>query len=332
VITSQVIPLLSLANKYGVMPLREACGEALGTTLEPSNVFFLLDIAEKFDCTSLRGACGKYLAENFGELMEQDRLMNLDVDTWVEMLKNDEIKVKSEGELLKYVINYATKIKDKELSKSALEKMLPHIRFIFLPAKLLVEIEHDPQLKGVQCLHELLYEAYKYKAVPEKYRTRIQRRKFVDIFTWNPDPNVQISDDGCTVTKTGPGGWNTRINGSVEFEGGNPTWEVTFDQINSDRSGMVVGIAPKDHAVGSFDQCVGIGMSGGMYRTTTKGSSISVSTAKKVRVEVDFSTNTANFYLDRSLYATGHFDWKAIYPTLFMHYTSDSVTLSFGQE
>jgi len=300
--------------------------------LESGNVFFLLDIAEKFNCTSLRGACGKYLAENFGELMEQDQLMNLDVDTWVEMLKNDEIKVKSEGELLKYVIHYATKIKDKEKSKSAFEKMLPNIRFAFLPSKLLIDVEQDPQLKDVQCLHDLLFEAYKFKAVPEKYRAEVKRRKFVDTFAWNPDPNVKISEDGCTVSKTGPSGWNTRINGSVEFDGGNPSWEVTFDHINSDRSGMVVAIAPKDHPVGSFDQCVGIGMSGGLYRTTLSGAATAANTVKKVRVEVDFSTNTASFYLDKILYATGHFDWKAIYPTLFMHYASDQVTLSFGQE
>jgi len=321
-----------MAHSYGVMPLKEACGEALSNTLEPSSVFYLLDVAEKYETISLRGKCGKYLAENFGDLMEMGRLAPLDVDTWVEMIKNDEIKVKSEAELLKYVIQYVTHIKDKERSKDALEKLLPHIRFAYLPVKTLVDLESDERLNGVKCLHDLLYDAYKYKAIPEKFKKGLRRRKFVDIFTWNADAAIKLSDDGLTVQKTGTNGWNLRVTGSAEFDSGNPSWELTLDNVNNDRSGLVIGIAPKDHPVASFDQCVGIGMSGGMYRTTVKLNTSSVSVARKVRVEVDFLSKTANFFLDGSLYATGQFDWKVVVPSLFMHYLNDKITLGFNPD
>jgi len=332
VVSSQIIPLLAMAHNYGVIPLKEACGEALGNTLESSSVFYLLDVAEKYECTSLRSKCGKYLAENFGDLMEMGRLMPLDVDTWVEMIKNDEIKVKSEAELLKFIIQYAMNIKEKEKSMDALERMLPHIRFPYLPVKTLVELESDERMKGVKCLHELLFDAYKYKALPQKAKKGLRRRKFVDIFTWNPDSSIKLSDDGLTVQKTATNGWNLRVTGNVEFDSGNPSWEITLDHVNNDRSGLVIGIAPKDHPVASFDQCVGIGMSGGMYRTTAKLSTSSASVARKVRVEVDFLNKTASFYLDGSLYATGHFEWKIVVPSVFMHYVNDKITLGFNPD
>jgi len=329
VVSSQAIPLLSLANDYGVIPLRESCGEAIGSTLESGNIFFLLHVADKFSCKSLRTACGRYLAENFGDLMEQDRLMQLDVDTWVEMLKNDEIKVKSEYELLKYVVHFAKQFKEKGEMISTLEKMLPNIRFPFLPAEMLVEIENDSTFKGVKCLKDLLFEAYKYKAIPEIMKKNgPSRRKFVEIFTWNSDSALTISDDGCTVTKIGGNGWNLKVVGSVEFDSGNPSWEISLGHINHDRSGLVIGIAPKDHPVSSFDQCVGIGMSGGMYKTIHKGGS--ASSAQKVKVEVDFLSKNVQFSLDKVLYATGHFEWKEIVPVVFMHYTSDTITASFN--
>jgi hypothetical protein len=50
----QLNPLLALAHEYGVVPLTEACGEVLGKSLEPENVFELLEIANKFKSDSLR--------------------------------------------------------------------------------------------------------------------------------------------------------------------------------------------------------------------------------------------------------------------------------------
>lgn len=60
-------------------------------------------------------------------------------------------------------------------------------------------------------------------------------------------------------------------------------------------------------------------MSGGLYRTTQRGTG-SATYARRIRVEVDFNTNTVNYYTDKNLYATGTFQWKVIVPTVFLHY------------
>jgi hypothetical protein len=85
--SENVIPLLSLANYYAVLPLKEACGQILADQLNDDNVFYLLDICEKYHVSNLRTSCAEYLAENFGQLLKTDKLMELDPETWTEMLK-----------------------------------------------------------------------------------------------------------------------------------------------------------------------------------------------------------------------------------------------------
>lgn len=51
--TADLIPLLSLANYYAVMPLKEACGEILGTQITGDKwdtMEFLLMMAVYFIC------------------------------------------------------------------------------------------------------------------------------------------------------------------------------------------------------------------------------------------------------------------------------------------
>ncbi len=87
VTSDEVIPLLSLANYYAVLPLKESCGQILADQLNEDNVFYLLDLCEKYSVNNLRTACAEYLAENFGQLLKTDKLNELDPETWSEMLK-----------------------------------------------------------------------------------------------------------------------------------------------------------------------------------------------------------------------------------------------------
>lgn len=115
-----VIPLLSLANYYAVMPLKEACGQILAEQLSDDNVFYLLDICEKYSVGNLRTSCAEYLAENFGQLLKTDKLMELDPETWAEMLKSDDIQIQSEEDAYTAVLRYANQF-EKEKRDKALE-------------------------------------------------------------------------------------------------------------------------------------------------------------------------------------------------------------------
>lgn len=50
--------------------------------------------SENFDVKSLRTACCEHLAQNFGELLDGDKLSELKPAAWVEMLQADDLQIK----------------------------------------------------------------------------------------------------------------------------------------------------------------------------------------------------------------------------------------------
>jgi hypothetical protein len=88
-----------MSNYYGVYSLKDYCGELISKTVDTDNVFSLVEIAKQYSCTQLESECATFLAENFGEMLKQDKLMQLDVDTWIKMLKSDDIQVTSEEDV-----------------------------------------------------------------------------------------------------------------------------------------------------------------------------------------------------------------------------------------
>ena len=88
-----------MSNYYGVFALKDYCGDLISKTIDIDNVFSLIDIAKQYSCGQLETECAAFLAENFGEMLKQDKLMQLDVDTWAKMLKSDDIQVTSEEDV-----------------------------------------------------------------------------------------------------------------------------------------------------------------------------------------------------------------------------------------
>jgi len=240
--TEDVIQLLSLSNYSGVEPLKESCGELLGSQLTGDSLFYLLDICEKFACTNLKKMCAEYLAENFGDLLEADKLMDLDAETWTEMLKSDEIKVTSEEEIFKAVIRYANQHRDKR--DLILEQVLPSIRFPLLPTKFLVEkVEGDLTLQHLPCLHKLLHETYRYKAYPASVTSfRTKMRKGTHWFDTTSLPGgVVASDENRTVSVQGNGAQLRTIKALPSFDEGVSYREFKVVQMST--SGLWIGVA-----------------------------------------------------------------------------------------
>lgn len=88
--------LIALTNYYGIHSLKELCGELLGAIVDGDNLFYLLDLSENFDVKTLRTACCEHLAENFGDLLDGDKLAELKPSSWAEMLQADNLQIKYE--------------------------------------------------------------------------------------------------------------------------------------------------------------------------------------------------------------------------------------------
>jgi len=175
----------------------------LGKNIDDDNVFYLLEIVQQYSCSKLNQECAEYLAENFGDMLKKDKLMGLEVDTWVEMLKSDDIQVHTEEDVFDAVLRYADQF-DLKKRLEVLEKTLPHVRFQILSSQFLVEkVENNPKLNGVNIIHQLLHETYRYKAYPSgNASAKTKPRKGSIMWDNEGSPDVEISGDKFTAKNT----------------------------------------------------------------------------------------------------------------------------------
>jgi hypothetical protein len=139
-----------LSNYYGVLSLKDHCGELLGKNVDMDSVFYLLEVAHQYSCSKLEEYCAEFLAEHFGEMLKKDKLMQLDPGTWVKMLASDDIQVSSEEDIFESLLRYVDQF-DKQKRLEALELILPQIRFPLLSTHFLLEsVETNPKLEGVK--------------------------------------------------------------------------------------------------------------------------------------------------------------------------------------
>jgi len=212
--SDEVVPLLAMANYYGVFSLKDHCGEILGKNVDIDSVFYLLEISHQYSCNKLDSDCAEYLAENFGEMLKKDKLMQLDPGTWAKMLQSDDIQVSSEEDVFEAVLRYTDQY-EKAKRLAALEEILPSVRFPLLSSEYLVDkVEGNPKLDGVKNLHTLLHDTFRYKAYPASVPTvNVNPRKGITMFDEeNSHPNVTISSDRVTATcsdRSGSGNWTT---------------------------------------------------------------------------------------------------------------------------
>lgn len=55
----KLLDMLSVSNYYGVEPLKEACGRALGEQVTQDNVAQFIELADRYSSSHLRQACVK---------------------------------------------------------------------------------------------------------------------------------------------------------------------------------------------------------------------------------------------------------------------------------
>jgi len=253
-------------------------------------------------------------------------MYELPVNTFAHVLQRE--LTLPELDIFQAVVKWLTKNGgDEETQRTLME----HIRFPLIAAQDLVSIVKPTKLVPL----EFYLEAIEFHATtctgtiasPIKFKPRGSQC----LFTWIPDQKAAISENGLSIEKKGSSAWNLVVFGSQDFTSGKHFWEILIDTISSDRSGLVIGIAPKDHQSSRFDECMGVGMNGGLYRVaaTPQQAQTNISRANRVRVELDFTTNTVNFLINRTVFASGNLLWKAVRPVVFMYYHSDRVTVTF---
>jgi len=184
--------------------------------------------------------------------------------------------------------------------------------FKVLSKKEVFALKSDAQFYQLDDLEEMITEEFKRKT-----------------FAWMPERSCKLTNDNCTATKSGGSNWDCVVMGSEELSVGVVVWEYIFDRVSSDRSGMAVGLCKPDCGAGSYSSVIGFGMTGSGYGGVTIQNSSFIVSATKIRVKADFDSARIEFYVDKTLVASGSIPVGIYKACVFLYYNNDAVTLNF---
>ncbi|KAL6046058.1 BTB/POZ domain containing protein [Balamuthia mandrillaris] len=310
--------LLELAHEYGVSPVKEECGVFLFNSSKEIQAGKLLEIVEEFQTRKLETLVAEHLATNFESLLEENTLWDLNVSTWVELLKSDKVQIAREEELFNAALRFADKkAKNKKERKQILEQLLPHIRYAFCSPQFLVEeVEQNEELMAVQALKDGLYYAFRWRVCPKAANPLILERRCGSLnvsLQWDPSQPFTygiytISEDGFEAHKTTMPGTIYILRTTEMLEAPGAYYYEILVKTLSGSSEVHIGLATTSFAFNSaylrangsyfYDRTSGI-----MQGNQTITSAPSLANGDRIGFLVDFSNSTLEIFRnDQSVY------------------------------
>jgi len=366
-----VIPLLALADEYGTVPLKESCGAFALDKINENNWFDLYEVAKMYNEQSLVNDCLSFVAENIEPLLlDTNSYLTLNQDTIIDILQRDDVTC-SEVDLFNMVVDWYEKhpqnqqdsifdqkqpIESSTTSEPAtptsamftpqtidLAKVMSHIRWVLMgPQKLIIEIKKHI---GKYLTMEDYESAMEFFAIPRRFtqvttkEKKFKSRRGLCPFVWDCTyNNFTLSNDDRTITKHGANNWDLVAFSSVAMESGLHYWQVRIDHINTDKSGMSIGLTsdrnlrPDGYTIGTS-----LGCAGSIYGCTSAFNSnlgdysvMVISAGDIVGFLVDFIEDEITIYKNGRLTFRGlqrPSDLKQVYATVFLFYSGDQVSL-----
>eukprot|EP01120_Amphizonella_sp_Union-15-10_P015028 TRINITY_DN757_c0_g1_i1.p1 TRINITY_DN757_c0_g1~~TRINITY_DN757_c0_g1_i1.p1 ORF type:complete len:463 (-),score=81.12 TRINITY_DN757_c0_g1_i1:110-1498(-) len=243
----QVVPLLKMAHAYNIVPLKEECANVLGDHVSESNVFDFIDNFKEYECEALERRCGNFLAKNFKDLLDGDRIMSCGVGTWIGIIKSDDVKIDTETQVFEAVMKYCNQFKGEKRDES-LNKLLPLIRWVHMTPRYLIEhVEGDKTIQHLPIIKELLNQTFKTKLYP-KYQSNLitTYRTFSCVFL-KVGSKVTLSKNNTQAKFTGYGWQGSALCSPVN---------CYFVKLVSGCGNLMLGMGPK-----------GINIEGNNYQT-----------------------------------------------------------------
>eukprot|EP00027_Filamoeba_sp_ATCC50430_P015101 CAMPEP_0168576342 /NCGR_PEP_ID=MMETSP0413-20121227/20187_1 /TAXON_ID=136452 /ORGANISM="Filamoeba nolandi, Strain NC-AS-23-1" /LENGTH=474 /DNA_ID=CAMNT_0008609993 /DNA_START=79 /DNA_END=1503 /DNA_ORIENTATION=- len=253
--SKDLVKVVQITFALGISLLKEDCAVQIFRNSTTHDVGYCLDLAHKYECSRLEAECASFLAKEFDDLLKQEVLFTLPVSTWKQLLHNDEIKARSEQDICESVFKLVHLIaKDQEHKVAILNELLPEIRIPFLSGKYIIS-HIEPWEYQVPVLHNLLYEAFKYKACPKRSRLNLSPRRGL-LFQWSTErksTGIKVKDTNVLTHVGGQSTWQS-ITAAEYYTTGVHTW--SFKIISNVSNWMFIGIATKDWS-GWTDQSSG---------------------------------------------------------------------------
>lgn len=217
--------------------------------------------------------------------------------------------------------------------------MLNHVRLPLIKAHDLITIVKPSGLVSADKYMQLM----EYKAYPQAFQKEqstdinYQSRESKAQFRWcnnHGSTDYVLTNGGSSVEKVKNSGWNMVMMSDKAFTSGLNSWSISVDKINSDRSGMVIGVvSDPNHPSDGYKSCSGLGMSGYAYNVSKQVSAYGAKQGDHVHVIVDFDRDVITFRLNDTVIGTSvkaPSMMKVVYACVFIYFESNKITAHFG--
>ncbi|XP_013393274.1 BTB/POZ domain-containing protein 17 isoform X2 [Lingula anatina] len=172
-----VIPVLVLADKYNLLPLKESCAEYMASHLAEScsacTIVSWYQYAKTCDLKEFEKICCKFIVLNIGIVILSEDWVRLDKSNLMDFLRRSDMVIESEFALFNAVVSWMISAEHVEDIEENLEDIVPLIRFPWMKPQELSDLEHlDFVNKYYKYFAPHILSAYRYHAVIEEYRTK----------------------------------------------------------------------------------------------------------------------------------------------------------------
>jgi hypothetical protein len=288
------------------------------------NLLFFLDVVDRYKVEELEAACGWHIAQNFDQLLQEDKLKDLSPTTWAAILKSDDLDVASEEDLFHAVLAYVNQWAEVDKRESIMELLLPHLRFHLMSIKFLQEeVETNPLIMKSPTLFYLLYQAYrvlvlrgggnKEGILPPAFLggtgegglPLLCHRRRAGSFQFDASfySLIVVSESGSKATFSTSQGWTT-MRTQHSFTPTHPYVQFKLEGTATVMIGAGIGsINPSGYA-GQYNNCWQIYSHGSLYTgaaaTATTTTTPTFGANDVIGVAVDFEKQTIRFFKNGS--------------------------------
>ncbi|KAL0480514.1 BTB/POZ domain-containing protein [Acrasis kona] len=329
------IDLIKTATTFEAVHLKVACGAFSSDKLTEDNWLEFYQFAKENNEKDLAENSLQFIASNFETgLLEHQQYRDLPFNVICDLLERDDLGCE-ETALFNMILNWQ---EHKQASDEEIQKAVDLIRLPIVSARDLKKTFKDHKLIN----KDRYVEAMEYHVMPEffdsqliqnekRFHFRRAMLKFVWVTQRGNFNNYKISQDGNTIEKTGANNWDLMGISSKPLESGIQYFQVKIDQLNTDRSGMAIGLTyDPNMGSSSYSSCMSVSMEYGAYNLVA----VPGKPAHNYQVGdvfgfvVDFISDEVRVYENGKLAytSTGH-HCKKLWAIVCLYYKDDRVSL-----
>ena len=161
--------LLETCCLFQVVSVKNACQCYLKSQLVSENCIGIRYIAERFSCAELLGSANDFIVENFNEVMDQNEFLEVPHFELIALIKQEELNVKDEVEVMDCCLKWYCHKKDERLS--FMKQIFEFVKLPLIPFDNVKRLmENFPKI--VQECSSMFEDLQLYHANPEQFGAR----------------------------------------------------------------------------------------------------------------------------------------------------------------